>query len=69
MAALKKAKRPNIYFYAVFDHYNRQLSAGMAYKRALAAKKHIQDMSRVGILQAIVAVPPFKVKKIQTVRR
>jgi hypothetical protein len=66
---LKRAKRPNIHFYAVFDHHSRQLSAGMAYKKALKAKRFIQDMSRVGILQAIVAVPPFRVKKLETIRR
>lgn len=65
----RKVKRPNIHFYAVFDHHSRQLSAGMSYKRALAAKRYIQDMSRVGILQAIVAVPPFRVKKLETIRR
>ena len=65
----KRASRPNIHFYAVFDFYGKQVSAGMAYKKALVAKKRIQDMSRVGILQAIVAVPPFKVKKLETIRR
>lgn len=69
MTKKAKAKRPSIHFYAVFDHYNRQLSAGMSYKRALEAKKLIQDMSRTGFLQAIIAVPPFRVKKIQTIRR
>jgi len=69
MATKRKTSRPNIHFYGVFDYHNRQLSAGMSYKRALVAKKYIQDMSRAGILQAIVAVPPFRVKKLETIRR
>lgn len=49
--------------YAVFDALNRKLSAGMSYREAQEAKRRISSMSRTGILQAIVAVPPFRVKK------
>ena len=50
--------------YAVFDMLNRQISAGMKYAAAHKAKKTIEEISRCGFIQAIVATPPFRVTKL-----
>ena len=50
--------------YAVYDAHGRRLSTGMSYKAAHKAKRAIEDMSRTGMLQAIVATYPFHVKQV-----
>lgn len=56
------SKKRNLY--AVFDFYGKKISASMYYKKALEAKKKVQSASRAGALQATVATPPFKVRKV-----
>jgi len=51
--------------YAVYDTFEKQLSAAMRYKKACIARRFINSMSRVGILQAIIAVPPFRIKEVK----
>ena len=51
--------------YAVYDAFDRQLSATMRYRKAHETARHLNKISRYGGLQATVATPPFRVKEIQ----
>jgi len=49
--------------YAVYDCFDRQLSAATRYKTACNLRRVIREISRIGGLQAIIATPPFRIKE------